>query len=57
LWKLDASVKAGVLVDLMYLMTTTLKECLRHFSEVPASQWLEQAENWAYQNHGVEGIA
>jgi hypothetical protein len=41
LWKLDASVKAGVLVDLVCLMTT-LKECVRHFSEVAASQWLEQ---------------
>jgi hypothetical protein len=46
--KLDACVKAGVLVDLMCLMLT-LKECVRRFNEVPASQWLEQAENWACQ--------
>jgi hypothetical protein len=44
----DACVKAGVLVDPVCLMTT-LKECVRRFSEVPASQWLEQARNWACQ--------
>jgi hypothetical protein len=36
LWKLDAYVKAGVLLDLVCLMTHW-KECVRHFSEVPAS--------------------
>jgi hypothetical protein len=40
--KLDACVKSGVLVDLVCLKTT-LKECVRRFSEVPASQWLQQA--------------
>jgi hypothetical protein len=33
-------------VDLVCLMTT-LKECVRRFSEFPASLWLEQAGNWA----------
>ena len=45
MWKLDACVKARVLVDLVCLMTT-LKECARSFSEVPASHWVEQAGNW-----------
>ena len=48
MWKLDACVKARVLVDLVCLMTT-LKECVRRFFEVPASQWLEQAGNWTCQ--------
>jgi hypothetical protein len=39
LWKLDACVKAEVLVDLVCPMTT-LKVCVRSFSEVPASQGL-----------------
>ena len=37
--------KARVLVDCVCLMTT-LKECVRCFNKVPASQWLEQAGNW-----------
>jgi hypothetical protein len=40
--------KGGVLVDLMCLMTT-VKECVKCFSEVPASPWLEQAGNLACQ--------
>ena len=51
MWKLDACVKARVLVDLVFLVTT-LKECVRRFCEVPASQWIEQAGNWTCQ-HGV----
>ena len=36
LWKLDACVKARVLVDLACLMIT-LKECMRRFCKVPTS--------------------
>jgi hypothetical protein len=46
LWTLDACVKAGVLVGHVCLMAT-LKEYVRRFSKVPASQRLEQAGNWA----------
>jgi hypothetical protein len=48
LWKLDACVKAGVLVDLVCLKTT-LKECVRSYSQVLASQWQDQAGNRACQ--------
>jgi ubiquitin C-terminal hydrolase len=31
----------------------TLKECVRRFSEVPESQWLQEAGNWACQKMTV----
>jgi hypothetical protein len=43
-WKVDSCVTSSVLVDLVCLMTT-LKECVRRVSEVPASQWL-QCTHW-----------
>jgi hypothetical protein len=34
-----------------------LKKCMRHFSEVLASQWQEEAGIWHAKNDGVESIA
>jgi hypothetical protein len=36
---------------------TASKECVRRFSEVPASQWLEQDGIGHAKNGGVEGVA
>jgi hypothetical protein len=40
-----------------FVQTGCLCEDRRCFSEVPASQWLEQAENCHAKNDDVEGIA
>jgi hypothetical protein len=56
MWSLDACVKAGVLVDLVCLMTT-LKERVRRLAKSPQVSGYSKQGIGQAKNDGAEGVA